>query len=282
VKGFEQSNYDIPNGVSLRTELSLRSLKFAAIHGLLHERTDGEIPSIIFGCSEDGRHGNFHPLAYQRICSNPLWARRLEKAHTAAKKAWPRSEWRWKELDCANSSDALLMNIFCYPGVIDSTNVQSILGIEFNATPEFGYKPRTPLHGNKRDNTEIDMKLGNLLIEAKLTESDFQSARSDLICRYRDIENVFHLSELELENGRQASYQLIRGVLAAYAVGCAFCVFCDTRRPDLIEAWYRIMRTVRQFELRCQLKLLTWQELASVLPEELQRFLADKYGIVPV
>jgi hypothetical protein len=81
------------------------------------------------------------------------------------------------------------------------------------------------------------MKVDNLLIEAKLTESDFQSARFDLICRYCDLETIFNLSELPIQNGLQKSYQLIRGTLAAYATECSFCVFCDARRPDLVEAW---------------------------------------------
>ena len=68
----------------------------------------------------------------------------------------------------------------------------------------------------------------------------------------------------------------IRGTLAAYATGCSFCVFCDARRRDLIEAWYRVMRAVRLFELRCCLKLFTWQEPAAVVPHDLQRFLAAK------
>jgi hypothetical protein len=41
------------------------------------------------------------------------------------------------------------------------------------------------------------------------------------------------------------------------------------------------MRAVRLSELRCRLKLLTWQELATVLPADLQQFLAVKYGIFP-
>ena len=277
----EQCICDPPSGVSLKTELSLRNLRFATTHGFLYESTDGRVPSIIFGRGEDGRHGNFHPLAYQRICKNPQWARRLEKVHTSSRRAWPRSNWQWKELDCANSSDALLMNIFCHPEVMESAGVRAILGIEPNAIPEFGYKPRTPLHSNGHDNTEIDMRLGNLLVEAKLTESDFQSARIALVSRYRDFEAVFHLPELEARNGKQSGYQLIRGVLAAYATGCAFCVFCDARRPDLAEGWYRIIRAVRRFELRCQLKLLTWQELATVLPEDIRQFIAAKYGILP-
>jgi hypothetical protein len=172
------------------------------------------------------------------------------------------------------------MNIFCHPEVMTSTCVQAMLGIEAGVIPEFGFKPRTPLKGGRRDNTEIDMKVGNLLIEAKLTEPDFQSARFDLIRRYRDLETVFDLSALPLRGEKHSGYQLIRGALAAYAMECSFCVFCDARRPDLIEAWYRIMRTVRLFDLRCRLKLLTWQELSSGVPEELQQFLTAKYGIV--
>ncbi len=173
------------------------------------------------------------------------------------------------------------MNIFCHPGVMESVEVRATLGIEPNAVPEFGYKPRIPLLGNKRDNTEIDMRLGHLLVEAKLTESDFQSAKVGLIFRYRDLETVFHIEELPSMNGRHSSYQLIRGTLAAHATEGTFCVFCDVRRPDLVECWYRVMKAVRQSELRCRLKLLTWQELAVVLPKDLQQFMAGKYGILP-
>jgi hypothetical protein len=274
-----QPIFDLPSGLSLRSELSLRNLRFASINGLLYERTDGQVPSIIYGRDDDGRHGNFHPDAYERICGNRAWSKRLEKVHTASKRSRVRSNWQWKELDCANSSDALLMNIFCHPEVMTSPRVQAMLGTELNTVPEFGFKPRTPLKKGRRDNTEVDMKVDNLLVEAKLTESDFQSARFDLLCRYRDLETVFDLSELPVRNEKQSCYQLIRGTLAAYATECSFCVFCDARRPDLVEAWYRVMRSVRLFDLRCRLKLLTWQELAVVLPEDLQQFLADKYGI---
>ena len=105
-------------GVGLRTELSLRGMRFAAAHGLIYERTDGAVPSVIFAHGEDGRHGNFHPAAYEAICSRPEWKRRLGKVHTAHKRVRARADWQWMELDCANSSDALLMNVFCHPGVV--------------------------------------------------------------------------------------------------------------------------------------------------------------------
>lgn len=258
-------------------------MRFAAARGLVYERTDGAVPGILFTRGEEGRHGNFHPRVYEAICARPEWKRRLEKVHTAHKRVRARADWRWMELDCANSSDALLMNVFCHPGVMERAGVRATLGIAAGAVPEFGWKPRTPLKGGKRDgktdNTEVDMRVGDLLVEAKLTESDFQSARVELVERYRDLEDVFDVSELPMRGGRVMGYQLIRGTLAARASGYSFCVLCDARRPELVETWYAVMRAVRSFELRCRLKLLTWQELAGVVPEELREFLAEKYGV---
>lgn len=275
--------WEIPEGVGLRTELSVRGMRFAAKHGLAYERTDGEVPSIIFARGEQAGHGNFHARAYEAICAKAEWKRRLGKVHTAHKRVRARADWQWMELDCANSSDALLMNVFCYPGVLETAGVQAMLGVGAGAVPEFGVKPRTPLRGGKRDgmtdNTEVDMRVGDLLVEAKLTESDFQTARLSLVERYRDLEEVFDVSELPMRAGRVLGYQLIRGTLAAYASGCSFGVLCDARRPELVEIWYAVMRAVRSFELRCRLKLLTWQELAGVVPGELREFLAEKYGI---
>lgn len=274
--------FTIPGAVSLRQELSFRNRRFASRHGYLHELSDGATPSVLFGRDDNGRHGNFHPESYLRICADAGWAKRLEKVHTGYKRSRPRSNWQWKELDCCHSSDALLMSVFCHPNVLGQPAIRGLLGIESGAVPVFGFKPRTPLHGGKRDATEIDMKVGQLLVEAKLTESGFQSAGIHLISRYRDLEEVFDVSQLPTRNGTQCSYQLIRGALAAYATGCSFCVFCDARRPDLIEAWYSVMRAVRLFELRCRLQLLTWQELASALPKDLRHFLSVKYGIFQV
>jgi hypothetical protein len=277
----EQSNFVIPTGLCLRSELSLRSLQLATSNGYLHERTDGQVPSIIFGHDEHGRHGNFHADSYPAILQNAEWAKRLEKVHTASKRMKPRSNWQWKELDCSNSSDALLMNIFCHPETMASENLRTLLNVDRNAEPEFGFRPRIPLQRAKSDTTEVDLKLGDLLIEAKLTEADFQWATPKLVSRYRDIDEVFDLAELPMRAGRHAGYQLIRGTLAAFALGCSFCVFCDARRPDLIETWFKVMRAVISAEFRCRLKLLTWQELAPCLPQDLQEFLSAKYGIFP-
>src|SRR6201996_7324156 len=180
MQAAQASAVEVPEGISLRAELSLRGMRFAAARGLVYERTDGAVPGIIFARGEDGRHGNFHPRAYEAICGRPEGKGRLQKVHTAHKRMRARADWRWMELDCANSSDALLMNVFCHPGVVECAGVRAVLGIAAGAVPEFGVKPRTPLVGEKRDNTEVDMRVGDLLVEAKLTESDFQSARLGL------------------------------------------------------------------------------------------------------
>jgi hypothetical protein len=272
---------NIPTGLSLRTELSVRSLKYDLMHGYLHDRTDGAVPSILFGCDEVGRHGNFHPASYRTILATPAWSRRLDKAHTAYRRARVRANWCWRELDCSSSSDALLMNIFCYPALTVAPAIRALLGNASSELPEFGFKPRSPLLNGRNDNTEIDMRLGDLLVEAKLTESDFQFADPRLVHRYRDLETVFHTADLPLRKGKHVGYQLIRGALAAYATNSSFCVLCDARRPDLAECWYSVIRAVRLVDLRCRLKLLTWQELAKAAPFGLRDFLALKYGVFP-
>src|ERR687887_514323 len=92
----------------LRREVNSRGLELATAAGRIHATTLGEVPCVIFGCDETG-HGNFHPTSYRNICANQEWSRRLSKVHTAGRKRDLRAEWRWKELDCASSSDALLM-----------------------------------------------------------------------------------------------------------------------------------------------------------------------------
>jgi hypothetical protein len=182
------------------------------------------------------------------------------------------------------------------------------------------------------DRTEVDMRWGDLFVEAKLTEADFQTRKAEIVEAYRDFDTVFDrefLPRVEVmttrrrsaaefseaytqewedtagltldevgETGREfraglvteaeqagpremryRGYQLIRNVLAAYATGARFCVICDERRPDLIEAWFEVMRAVCSAEMRTRLEALTWQELAAVVPEGLREFLAAKYGI---
>lgn len=264
---------------ALRYELSVRNQAYAKAHGLKHQVSYGSQPVVCY--EPEGRtHGNFLPETYRAILANPLWSRRLQKAHTSARSALPRNDRGfWSELDSSNSSDALLMNVFCCPGVFDDGRVFSLLGLEAGAVPDFGFKARVPLLGGKFDRTEVDMRLGSLLVEAKLTESDFQTRERAIVESYRDFAEVFDRKALPKTKDCYLSYQLIRNVLAAQANDCAFCVLCDARRPDLLQAWYEIMRCVLAVELRLRCKVLTWQELAAALPRVLRRFLEEKYGI---
>ena len=196
-----------------------------------------------------------------------------------ARTSLPRQDRRWRELDSCNSSDALLMNIFCFPGTLKDGAVLNLLGIEHGSVPEFGFRARVPLANGNSDRTEVDMRLGNLLVEAKLTETDFQSADGSLVESYRDFTDVFEPGRLPRSGGRFLSYQLIRNVMAAHYNGASVCVLLDERRPDLIEAWFSVMKGVRSVDLRLRCKVLTWQELAGVAPLKLQAFLEEKYGI---
>jgi hypothetical protein len=163
--------------------------------------------------------------------------------------------------------------------VLARSGVCRLLRVDCGTVPEFGVRIGVPLHNHHVDRTEIDMRLGELLIEAKLTETGFQAAPMRLLSRYRDLEEVFYVEELPRRGERMQGYQLIRGALAAYATGGSFVVLCDARRKDLIEQWFGVICAIRSLTFRSRLKLLTWQELAGVLPRGLRTFLDDKYGI---
>ncbi len=265
----------------LRRELGERNVVHARKHDFLHEVTLGGTPAVLYRQDEQGRHGNFHWAAYSRIKSTPAWKRRMRKVHTTAPKVLLSHDTGRCELDSCNSSDALLMSIFCHPQSLQpASRLRALLNLESDAEPAFGYHPHIPLKNGCADSTEIDLRLGNLLVEAKLTEYGFQTAPWRLAERYRDLEDVFELEELPRSGKSLFSYQLVRGVLAAHAEQDArYSVLCDARRPDLIAAWYRILQCVRYPALRCRLMLVTWQEIAAACTTPLQRWLDEKYGI---
>lgn len=264
----------------LRQELSARNRRYAAEHRLAMCESYGAMPVVCYPPTEDDScHGNFLPDAYRAILGNENWRKRLGKVHTQARSSLPRVDRRWRELDSCNSSDALLMNIFCFPGRREDRRVSDLLGLEEEAMPQFGFKARVPLANGKMDRTEVNVLLGNLLVESKLTEADFQTKESSVVESYRDFYEVFDADSLPRNGNRYVAYQLIRNVLAAYDNRCSFCVMADARRPDLREAWYSVMRCVRILDLRLRCRILTWQELSEALPDKLKEFLREKYGI---
>lgn len=177
----------------LRKEIRLRNRQYACSR--LHVESYGSSPVIVYA-PEGARHGNFFDAAYAAITARPEWMRRLDKVHAQAARSLPRGERRWRELDSSTSSDALLMNIFCAPGVLAPMPLRSTLGVDADAMPVFGWKARVPLANGRFDRTEVDMRLGSLLVEAKLTESDFQTCECSIAESYRDFKIVFDWESL--------------------------------------------------------------------------------------
>jgi hypothetical protein len=260
----------------------MRNIAFAKARNLAHVLSYGEQPVVVYEpVSQHSCHGNFLDASYAAIVKHPDWKRRLEKAHTHARRSLPPSERGWKELDSSMSSDALLMNIFCHPRTLKPA-LFSLLGVDEPSPPVFGFKARVALPNGHTDRTEVDMKLASLLMEAKLTEADFQVQKASVVESYRDLEAVFETKRLpRTPEGSYVSYQLIRNVLAAYQTQMSFCVLLDERRPDLKDAWYEVMAAVVDTDLRTRCKVLTWQELSEVLAPDLRGLLDLKYGIVP-
>ena len=312
----------------LRAELAERNRLYARSYP--HVESYSASPVVVYAPEED-RHGNFFLPAYAAICHHPQWIRRFDKIH-AQGRLLPKPQLdpkrKWRELDSCMSSDALLMNIFCTPEANTSVQLRSMFNVEGSANPEFGWKAKVPLRNGRVDRTEVDMCWGDLLVEAKLTESDFQTREANIAEAYRDLDKVFDreaLPKIQLRTRRRrsatelpeeftqewesptegaedvmhefhaelearadaeqpwqsgyAGYQLIRNVLAAYASNKSFCVILDQRRPDLREAWFRVMSAIRTFEMRMRCKVLTWQELVPFLPSGLREFLEIKYGV---
>lgn len=266
----------ILSAAALRAEISARNQ--ARAPQFPHELTWSASPSVLYAESA-GLHGNFLPASWKRIGANPAWRKRLAKSYTASRFVPRAGDRRRFELDCAASSDALLMNIFCYPKVLHRPALCALLGIEPGFEPDFGFRPPIRRLNGHIDRTEIDMRLGRLLIEAKLTESDFQTAPLRRLADYPQLADVIDVERLPVTNGHVHSWQLIRGVLAAHATDSSFLVVSDRRRPDLIDRWFAVIGAVSSSALRTRLGLLTWQEIAATLPARLQHFLDEKYGI---
>jgi len=265
----------------LRRSLADQARKYAVAKSIPHCFSYGDAPVVcFFPYDGDSRHGNFLDRSYKAIAARPEWRKRLSKVHTSGRHSLPVTDrGRWMELDSCVSSDALLMNIFCHPGALRDRRMLALLDAGSAAIPIFGYRARVPLVNGRFDRTEVDMRLGDLLIEAKLAESDFQSAEKQTLLAYRDFVEVFNCQELPQTGKHYLSDQLLRNVLAAYALQCSFCVLVDSRRTDLAESWYAVMKCVKSIQMRTRLRICTWQELAGLTPPKLRAFLTAKYSI---
>jgi hypothetical protein len=136
-----------------------------------------------------------------------------------------------------------------------------------------------PLTDGSEDATEIDMRVGSILFEAKLTEKDFTSRSAARVQRYRDLPTHFEVSALPADGAELGGYQLIRNVLAAAHHNATLIVLVDQRRPDLLQEWWGIHMAIRDVGLRLRCGFRTWQEVASASAPPLREFLAMKYGL---
>jgi hypothetical protein len=61
-----------------------------------------------------------------------------------------------------------------------------------------------------------------------------------------------------------------------------FILLIDARRPDLVQAFALITAAIRDTAIQQRCQLLTWQQVAYMLPVDLREFLGEKYGIEPI
>jgi hypothetical protein len=266
---------------ALRADLSRLAAAYAGGARVASYRSLGREPVTLFPRAQDGsRHGNFHPSSFSAITADADWAARLKKPHTRRGKALPSPhDSSACELDSCTSSDALLMNVLCYPGVVAGA-VAQLLGVTDGARPRFGVPGVVPLNDGTRDATEIDAQIGETNIEAKLTEPDFISRPFAHVERYAGFYEVFEREALPRTDKVYLSYQLIRNVLAvAHRPTARLRVLLDGRRPDLLREWWTLHGAIRQASLRQRCGFVLWQELAAVSPTTLREFLAKKYGL---
>jgi len=266
---------------SLRNGISQKAKEYAERNNIPYYLSLGQSPTVMFEPYEGGLlHGNFLPASYKAILDNPLWSLRLKKPHQQAKAVPMEKRAQANELDSSNSSDALLMNIFCNPEAVKCSALAKLFGRERLLLPEFGIPGQVPLDNGGTDATEIDMRMGNVRVEAKLTEADFTSKPKAHVERYWDFGKVFEVSALPQDEKDYLNYQLIRNVLAAFAHNGEFFLICDARRPDLLRSWWCVMQSIKPMDLRSRCQFLLWQEIAVALPEGPRKFMEEKYGTI--
>lgn len=222
--------------------------------------------SFIFDNIDD----NFNPDSYQKILSNPEWEKRLRK-----KKKYPNLP-NTLEMQSSNSSDALLMNVFCNPKFIEWKGIKKLFNIIDFDCFRFGWNPN--FSNEKSHPTEIDLKFNNIIIEAKLTEANFKLQDKKTVETYDNFFSVFDYTLLELnKNGKYRNYQLIRNILSAYKNECRFVLLVDESRIDLIKEFIKTTNAIKDNSLRNRMEFITWQEISNSVGRTLREYIQMKY-----
>lgn len=224
---------------------------------------------------------NFHPKSWDVIKNNIEYLNRTKKNHSHFKGVLPVIY----EMQSSNSSDALAMNIFCYPNFESWKGAGNILKLDKIPKIDFGFKAKVIKGGYdypEPDFTEVDIYFKDEIIgECKLTEEGFTSKEKSEVEYYAAFKEVFHTHKLHQSISEYSNYQLIRNILAAKQHKCRFILFCDIRRPDLAKSFFQTVCCIKDeyLELRTKCEIIYWQDLAQVIGKDLQDFLKEKYGI---
>ncbi len=220
--------------------------------------------AIIFNKIEN----NFIQESFDNIQKNEDWFLRTQKKNNSLLSTL--------EMQSSNSSDALLMNIFCYPKINQWKGLKKLLGIDNLSNIEFGWNPFFENEDPKHP-TEIDMKIGNNIFEAKLTENNFTQKEKKIVEKYSDLSKVFDLEKLNIIDNKYESYQLIRNILTAFKYNYYFTLLIDESRTDLIRFLITIIKAIKINELQNKIYFITWQEIADVCGRDLKNYLENKY-----
>lgn len=248
----------------LKQELRRHSLIFAKKRDL---RIDESYSSaIIFSDIAD----NFHPDSYRNICNHADWKARTLKPHPNVPGV--------NEMQSSNSSDALLMNIFCHPSIGEWKGVKKVLGSELD-TFAFGVPGEIQLYKDEQDTTEIDLRLADSLCEAKFTETNFTKKRSSIVENYAGLKEAFHIEALPRKGDDYDNYQIIRNLLASIQYDQKHILFCDERRPDLARRYMETVSCLQDVKRRLNCRVIFWQELVAACGATLRDWIKEKYGI---
>jgi hypothetical protein len=209
---------------------------------------------------------SFHSDTFSNICKIDDFKKRLDKPHSNVA--------GFKEMQSSNSSDALLMNFFAYPRIKEWKSLRDLISINQSDNIEFGWNPI--FENEKNHKTEIDMKIGASIFEAKLIEEDFTKKELEVVLAYQNIKNIIDLDALT-NNNIVSNYQLIRNLLTADKHKCKFNLLLDETRIDLIREFYKVKSAIKNKTLSYNFNFITWQEISTCVGFELKNYITEKY-----
>jgi len=216
---------------------------------------------------------SFYQPSFAEVIKNPDWVKRINKKHTHFKDGT-------LEMQSSNSSDAILMNIFCNPSISMNDSLKKYLDIKISNSQRdivFGWNPEFENESNKKP-TEIDMKIGNHIFEAKLTENSFTKKNVDVLMKYPLINEIFFFKKIEVNQNKQVkNYQLFRNIITAYKYNFKFTILIDETRLDLIKEINNVKEIIKDEDLKARINFMTWQGIVKAFDNEFKNFMKTKY-----